>query len=485
MTDIPLSIYYVFTMLSCTFVTLFFLPLLTLSAPSIQFPSSFGNNLQLANVPTHTEVERSPADVLGSYVMTYFVDWAPRDNMNYALFDFIDFAFALPDAEFKLIFDSDNAPAMLRKLVKEAHGANTMVKLSIGGWTGSQYFSQAVSNAANRKIFVDNIRATYDEYDLDGIDIDWEYPGQTGRPGNSESPSDEENMLAFLQLLRQSLPPGAKMSAAVQDTPFAGPNGQPITDASEFAKCLDWILLMNYDDFQAANPPGPNAPLYDGCGQSTQPSQNAAAGYNAWTSAGFPANKMVLGIPGYGYVTNTAADHLRQRSPEAPRLHRLARRTTVNSDDDHQVQFRDLVSKGILQRNDDGSYSAVPSSGFTRSWDKCSATPFLHSNTQTIPYDDPESLAMKGAFAKKTGMLGVNMFDVHGETDQWDLITATRNTFLGPPSTPASDPASSLSSPGSPSTTTSDHDPSLSSPASPSEPAMPGDQQQGVMGPLA
>lgn len=71
--------------------------------------------------------------------MTYFVDWAPRDHMNFALFDSIDFAFALPDSEFKLTFDSPNAPTMLQKLVTDAHAASTLVKLSIGGWTGSQW----------------------------------------------------------------------------------------------------------------------------------------------------------------------------------------------------------------------------------------------------------------------------------------------------------------------------------------------------------
>ncbi|KAG2077302.1 glycoside hydrolase family 18 protein [Suillus decipiens] len=387
--------------------------------------------------------------------------------MNYALFDYIDFAFALPDAAFKLVFDSPDASTLLRNLVTDAHAAGTSVKLSIGGWTGSHYFSQAVSTAANRETFVSNILATYQQYNIDGIDIDWEYPGQSGRQGNTESPSDEENMLEFLKLLRLKLPPGAKISAAVQNTPFAGRDGQPIKDASDFGNIVDWVLLMNYDDFQAVTPPGPNAPLYDGCGNSTQPSQNAVAGYNAWTSAGFPANKLVLGIPGYGYVSNVGIDHLRQRrSPEAPRLHRLAKRTTVNADDDHQVQFNDLVTKGILQRNDDGTYAAVPSSGFQRSWDECSATPFLHSNTQTIPYDDPESLAMKGAFAKKTGMLGVNMFDVHGDTDEWDLITATRNAFLEGPSTAGSGATSALTSS-----------------SSPFEPSMPGDQQA-LGGPL-
>lgn len=107
-----------------------------------------------------------------------------------------------------------------------------------------------MSTAANRETFVKNILATYSQYNLDGIDIDWEYPGQAGNQGNTESPSDEENMVEFLKLLRLRLPPNAKISAAVQDTPFAGRDGQPIKDTSEFAKCVDWILIMNYDTFQ-------------------------------------------------------------------------------------------------------------------------------------------------------------------------------------------------------------------------------------------
>lgn len=138
MIHILLFIYFrllsVFTMLSCMFATLSILPLLTLSAPSIQLSSSYAS----ANLATRSEVERSATDMAQTLVMTYFVDWAPRSNMNYALFDYIDFAFALPDAEYKLIFDSPDAPSLLHKLVAEAHASSTFVKLSIGGWTGSQ-----------------------------------------------------------------------------------------------------------------------------------------------------------------------------------------------------------------------------------------------------------------------------------------------------------------------------------------------------------
>ena len=99
----------------------------------------------------------------------------------------------------------------------------------------------------SRQLFTSNILDAYNRFSLDGIDIDWEYPGQQGNVGNGVSPSDTENFLRFLQLLRRVLPPSAKISAATQTVPFAGSNGLPLQDVSQFARVLDWVLLMNYD----------------------------------------------------------------------------------------------------------------------------------------------------------------------------------------------------------------------------------------------
>ena len=67
--------------------------------------------------------------------------------------------------------------------------------------------------------------------------------------------------------------------------------------------------------------------------------------------------------------------------------------------------------------------------GFTRHWDLCSSTPFLRSEfaEQIITFDDPQSLGLKAAWAKEAGILGVNIFDVHGDTDDWDLVDSIRN----------------------------------------------------------
>jgi len=76
----------------------------------------------------------------------------------------------------------------------------------------------------------------------------WEYPNLPGIGCNEGSGADSENFLGFLQELRAQ--PEAKnlyLTAAVSVSPFAGPDGQPMTDVSKFAEVLDHIAIMNYD----------------------------------------------------------------------------------------------------------------------------------------------------------------------------------------------------------------------------------------------
>ncbi|CEL63740.1 Chitotriosidase-1 OS=Homo sapiens GN=CHIT1 PE=1 SV=1 [Rhizoctonia solani AG-1 IB] len=323
------------------------------------------------------------------FVATYFPDWTgdefSPEKVDFKRFAWIDFAFAVPDENRQLTFTSDSSEDLLSRLVKSAHAHGSRVKLSIGGWTGSRYFSSAVSTDANRRELVNNTIQMYKKFNLDGIDLDWEYPGVQGAGNNQVSPQDSARFLTFLQLLRSQLPESAKLTAATQVTPFAGPDGRPLANVSEFAKVLDWILIMNYDIWGASPTPGPNAPLRDGCHNSTQPDASASASVAAWTAAGFPPHQITLGLPSYGYVQTSNERKLIQRSrtTELGNLHvrRADGATGTGSvrvkgegegDDSGQVQFKQLVKTGALKLNSDGNY--VGAGGFNRLWDVCSST---------------------------------------------------------------------------------------------------------------
>ena len=189
---------------------------------------------------------------------------------------------------------------------------------------------------------------------------------------------------------------------------------------------------VSYPRFQlflnsaSASPdPGPNAPLSDACKNSTQPAASAEAAIKAWTAAGVQPSQLVLGVPSYGYISTSQATRLHQRDQNAsiPYVHAL----TDAGADNGQVQFRELIRQGVLCRDATSPERYVGCGGFTREWDPCSSTPYLRSEAgQVITYDDAQSLELKSAYAKQSGLLGINIFDVHGDTNEWELLDSLR-----------------------------------------------------------
>ncbi|OWZ52219.1 chitinase [Cryptococcus neoformans] len=392
---------------------------------------------------TSTSSSSSATSTLASTLMLgYYPDWSAYylspESVDWDRFDILDFAFAIPNSDGSLYFTDDSSTDSLQRLVSSGHAAGKRVKLSIGGWTGSAYFSTIVANDALRATFVSNIYDIYNQYNLDGIDIDWEYPGTAGADGNAVSSDDSANFLIFLQDLRAALPSEAIITTATQVWPFADSNGNPMTDVSEFAKVLDWILIMNYDVWGSSSTPGPNAPLSDGCGNSTQPLANAYAAVASWTSAGMPANQITLGVPAYGYIQVSSASSLIQRRslpllPHKRSKHaKKASHVTVQNESggttDGQVMWYGLLNQGALTLSD-GQY--VGAGGFTRYWDSCSSTPWLKSSEsgQIVTYDDPESMNLKAQFAAQAGLRGCNVFSVDGDWtgSSWPLTDAVRS----------------------------------------------------------
>lgn len=130
---------------------------------------------------------------------------------------------------------------MLISFLSQSQGTNAM--LSVGGWGGSVYFSSSVGSAANRTAFAQSVLSVINQYGLDGVEFDWEYPGGGNGIGcNVNSTSDTANFLLFLQELRsQSNGSSLVVSAAVADAPFADASDD---DIAAFAEVLDYIGLF-------------------------------------------------------------------------------------------------------------------------------------------------------------------------------------------------------------------------------------------------
>ena len=69
-------------------------------------------------------------------------------------------------------------PERLKMIVGlKRQNPNLKVMLSVGGW-GSGRFSEMAATEENRTAFALDCRKKVEEFQLDGIDIDWEYPTQ-------------------------------------------------------------------------------------------------------------------------------------------------------------------------------------------------------------------------------------------------------------------------------------------------------------------
>lgn len=248
---------------------------------------------------------------------------------------------------------------------------------------------------------------------------------------------DTKNFQTFLQLLRTKIPTKF-ISAAVPQQVWQGSNGDPVGSVARAAGALDYLMLMNYDVWGSSSTPGPNAPLANLCGNSTQPVASAAGGVKAWTNAGMPASKILLGVPSYGYINTSTKKSLRQRNVGAfeteekeewplkvNEQHIQRRKNTLTSMDgttgSGQINFNQLVAQGALKYDSDRD-EYVQGDGWTKMWDDCSDTPYLTNSKFIITYDDPDSLYDKADFARIGKLAGVSMWSIDGDTSSRALF---------------------------------------------------------------
>ncbi|KAF4563788.1 hypothetical protein EYR36_003030 [Pleurotus pulmonarius] len=385
-------------------------------------------------------VNNVPEEVLATaWYPGWLGDKFPPSKISWDKFNAMTFAFALVPS---LLIIVEFCQKTLPEMVSAARAQGVSPSLSIGGWTGSIYFSSAVATPQNRSAFVKAVVGLANTYQLDGIDFDWEYPNKQGIGCNIISPDDSANFLSFLQELRKD-PVGSNLtiSAAVGLTPFMGPTA-PMTDVSPFAEVLDHIAIMAYDIWGSwSNTVGPNAPLDDSCAPTQAGSATSAV--NAWTAAGFPASKIALGIAAYGHSfhvqsnaaldgsggiqTSSAFDKGQQPKGDS---WDTADGTTVDQCGNPEAtsgvfNFWGLVEGGFLNNN------GTAASGIDYRFDNCSQTPFVYNPaTQVmVSYDDATSFAAKGKFINDQGLKGFALWNAAGDFD--DVLLASISDAMG------------------------------------------------------
>jgi GH18 family chitinase len=206
----------------------------------------------------------------GFKVVGYLPSWAGSvSQVQFSKLTHVNYAFILPTATGGLQA-LDNV-SKLQSLVSAAHASNVKVLLSVGGWNNGDdgAFESLAANAGYRTNFTNNLVNLVNQYGLDGVDIDWEYP---------DAGSSSSNYSALMQQLSTRMHNMGKLltAAVVSD------GGSSIQ--SNVFGYVDFLNLM----------------AYDGGGSNHSPYSLAVTSLNYWKGRGLPAAKAILGVPFYG-----------------------------------------------------------------------------------------------------------------------------------------------------------------------------------------
>ena len=200
-------------------------------------------------------------------VVGYVTPAANIAAIDFSLLTHINYSFLIPRANGTT--RPFGAPNHLRAVVAQAKKHDVKVLIAVGGWGWDKEFETLAADPAIRAKLAKRVAEFCATYELDGVDIDWEYPN---------AGASAANFAALAIAFRLALPAGALVTAAVlADATDA--NGIS-TDAVGH---LDFINLMAYD--------GPRSDH-----SSFAMAERSIA---SWLARGIHPDKLVLGVPFY------------------------------------------------------------------------------------------------------------------------------------------------------------------------------------------
>ena len=302
----------------------------------------------------HVEQER--------VVVAYVTSWTKMMPDPF-LMTHINYAFGHVNDQFNGV-RIDNEARLKEIVALKVMNPKLKILLSIGGW-GSGRFSEMAADVKLRTSFAKDCRRVVDEFGLDGIDIDWEYPTQSSA-NISSSPEDTKNFTLLMADLRKYLGKKKLVTAAtVGDAKYI--------DFKSCIKYMDFVNMMSYD---MANPPRHHTALYP----------SPYSGYNtcsqameAHLKAGVPREKLVMGMAFYG------RGELKDGLGEFVKTHRLR-------------------------------------AGYTEEWDDQGKVPYVagKDGKLVLGFDNPRSLAIKCQYVIDQQLLGGMYWDYSSDDSQLD-----------------------------------------------------------------
>lgn len=249
------------------------------------------------------------------------------------------------------------------------------VILSIGGW-GSGRFSEMAADSTNRASFAADCKRVIDEFNLDGVDIDWEYPTQSSS-GISSSPEDTDNYTLLMRDIRGQIGQDKSLTLAT-------PGNAKFYDFPAILPYVDFVNIMSYDIGSA---PYHHAPLY----ASERTRLTADSALKCHLAAGIPKEKLTLGLPFYGRGD--------------------------------QKEYPDYMDYKDLEVRD----------GYTLVWDEKAQSPYIANadGTLVLSFNDSTAIDIKCRYILDNDLLGAMYWEYTCDNAQGDLRKIVTDYMMG------------------------------------------------------
>ena len=278
---------------------------------------------------------------------------------------------------------------------------NLAILVSTGGG-GDRGHGEATSTPEGLDRLTESTIRLVEKYDLDGIDCDWEFPGDTGIL------EEKYQHTALFADYRRKLDLLAQKTGKKYWLTTAAGAGEWYLNRTEIHKSheyLDFINLMTYDSNTDSTVAGHHTHLYESKAPGCPRIQSADHNIRIMVEAGVPIEKILIGVAFFSHRWDSVPDI----------NHGLYQNTPFKNQ--FGPNYTELSLKFEKQMD------------YIKYWDEDAQAPFLYNGRTFLSYDDPRSVALKCRYALEHNMGGAFYWVHHGDAESvlFDTIYDTLN----------------------------------------------------------